>query len=88
MWVTFTESMVKNQAIIGLVDPKTQQYILDNIDLDKVDLETLVRFIETKEPGVSRAGQSRAKTRSVSRPARPQLNTSPRLLTQKAVPVF
>ena len=61
--VTYTESMVKNQVIIGLADTKIQQDILDNIDLDKVDLETLVRFIETKEPGDSRAEPSRDQIR-------------------------
>ena len=56
--VTYTESVIKNQVLIGLADAKTQQDILADIDMDKVELETLVRIIESKESSVSRAEQS------------------------------
>ena len=56
--MTYTESVIKNQVVIGLANAKTQQDILADIDMDKVDLETLVRFIESKESVVSRAGPS------------------------------
>ena len=45
----YIESAIKNHVLTGLVNPKTQQHILADIDMDKVDLETLVRFIESKE---------------------------------------
>ena len=56
--VTYTESVIKNQVLTGLANAKTQQDILANIDMDKVDLKTLVRFVESKVSFVSRVALS------------------------------